>query len=177
MIKNMLGDGPNWMQESSCAYTCPNHRTREPTIDPPAMAFVGAVARLRGPRQGANVRVCVSTRERICRSLLIRVVRRALPSNVRGSAVVIGAGVGRSAYVGCDIASVRDARTRGKLGRSLRTQVPREVFEELERVALANEALSTSLSAADAFARDAPNSAVDEVAAPLCGSHNDQWLW
>lgn len=143
----------------------------------PAFSATASAARphTRGPRQGVGIRICVSTRERTSRTLLLRVVRRALPARGGTTRVSTGNANGRSAYVARNLTAVRDARQRGRLARALRASVPASVFEELEAAAMACEQAATSLGAADAFGRDSPLTPVDELASPAL-AHDVDWL-
>jgi uncharacterized protein len=76
------------------------------------------------------MRMCVVTRQLVHRSKLWRVVR------VGPGVVVLDTGQGRSAYVARTVDVVRLARTKNKIGRALRTNVPPHIYDELERRAL-----------------------------------------
>jgi uncharacterized protein len=74
--------------------------------------------------------MCVVTRQLVHRSKLWRVVR------VGPGMVELDTGQGRSAYVVRTVDAVRLARTKNKIGRALRTNVPPHIYDELERRAL-----------------------------------------
>ncbi len=135
-------------------------------------AFCVTVARKSGPRQGVNVRRCVSTRELTARPLLLRVVRRPPPAKPR--ITTDPKHNGRSVYVSRSVEAVQEARRRRKLSASLRADVPPILYDQLEREALACETSATSLGAADAFARAQPLAPVDEVVEGVW-QHDSVW--
>jgi uncharacterized protein len=81
----------------------------------------------RGPRQGQNMRACVSTRRRLHRDNMWRVVRIA-----KGK-VALDHGQGRSAYVSHSLEAVLEARKKNRIGRALRATVPDVIYDELVR--------------------------------------------
>jgi uncharacterized protein len=79
----------------------------------------------RGPRQGCDMRVCVSTRQRLNRHEMWRVVR------ISKNSVALDHGQGRSAYISQSLEAVLEARKKNRIGRALRAVVPGAIYDEL----------------------------------------------
>lgn len=76
------------------------------------------------------MRLCVVTRQRLPRRQLWRVVRG------RDRLVSLDVGQGRSAYVSRQVTAVRAARKKDRLGKALKCQVGKGIYDELETRAL-----------------------------------------
>jgi uncharacterized protein len=84
----------------------------------------------RGPRQGRDMRVCVSTRQRINRHEMWRIVR------ISKNNVALDHGQGRSAYISQSLEAVLEARKKNRIGRALRAAVPGAIYDELVQRAM-----------------------------------------
>ncbi|CDF39580.1 unnamed protein product [Chondrus crispus] len=131
---------------------------------PLSTAFLLPYCRQPGPRQGRNMRQCVTKRELFPRHLLWRVTR---VRNADGTkTVVFGGGNGRSAYVSKDLASVNESVQRKRLARALKHGLPGEVKKELVDKAIEWERMSgeeRGLLFGEVFGEDSVLAAVEEV--------------
>lgn len=132
----------------------------------PAFASSATARVRRGPRQGVGIRICVTSRERMHRELLLRVVRLARPSNASSPTVHVGKGDGRAAYVSARVEAVQAARRKNRLAKALRAAVPSSIYDELEMLAGKRE-LICGMGYADAFGLDGPEMPVSEVTRPI----------
>ncbi|MEM6252587.1 MAG: YlxR family protein [Cyanobacteria bacterium P01_D01_bin.156] len=73
-------------------------------------------------------RQCVSCRKVLHRKELLRVVRTH-PAKV----VQFSQGMGRSAYLCRNLACLEIAHKKNRLGRSLRTSVPEDIYQQLQQ--------------------------------------------
>jgi uncharacterized protein len=79
-----------------------------------------------------NYRCCVSCRKLGPKELFWRIVR-VYPSRQ----VQLDQGMGRSVYLCPQVTCLRAARQKNRLGRSLKTSVPEQIYQQLEeRLAL-----------------------------------------
>ncbi len=73
------------------------------------------------------LRQCVACRKRLDRRLLIRVIRD------HENGIVLGKGMGRSAYLCPNESCLEDSLRRKRLQKALRCQVPVEILEMLQK--------------------------------------------
>lgn len=93
-----------------------------------------------------------------------RVVRVRRPDGT--TAVTVGEGEGRSAYVSKDLKSVNESIRRKKLGRALKYGVPADAARELQDRAAAWDRLSAAekgLLYCEVYGEEGVSSAVEEV--------------
>ncbi|MEO0434481.1 MAG: YlxR family protein [Cyanobacteria bacterium J06656_5] len=74
-----------------------------------------------------NYRRCVSCRKATHRNELLRVVRTH-PTGV----VQLNQGAGRSAYLCAHLDCLNSAHKKNRLGRSLKTSIPEDIYRQLE---------------------------------------------
>ncbi|MEA5462975.1 YlxR family protein [Leptothoe sp. PORK10 BA2] len=76
-----------------------------------------------------NYRRCVSCRQVAHRQDLLRVVRTYPTGTVQ-----LNQGAGRSAYLCCQVACLNSAQKKNRLGRSLKTSIPNDIYRQLEQI-------------------------------------------